>query len=198
MKLILVRHGQTEENKNHIWQGQSEGVLSKEGREQAKKLAKKLENMSIDVIYCSDLKRARNTIKPFLKNKKITVEYAKALRERSLGILERTTTEQIAEYVAKNKIDFENCNFETGETFYEMRKRLAKFYKGVAKKHENDVTLLVTHGGAVSQIILHLFNYSKDKFSEFIPDNASVTEIEIKKRNPRLLVFNDTSHLDLF
>lgn len=198
MKLILVRHGLTEENKKKIWQGQSEGVLSKEGREQAKKLMKKLENMNIDVIYCSDLKRAKNTIRPFLKNRKITIKYTKSLRERSLGILERTTTEQIAEYVAKNKIDFENCNFETGETFYEMRQRLAKFYKGVAKKHENDVILLVTHGGAVSQIILHLFDYSKDKFPEFVPDNASITEIEIRKGKPKLLVFNSTKHLNFF
>ncbi|MDP2908602.1 MAG: histidine phosphatase family protein, partial [Nanoarchaeota archaeon] len=132
MKLILVRHGQTKENKNKIWQGQSEGTLSEEGEEQARKLAKKLEKESIDVIYCSDLQRTKNTIKPFLEKNNRPIKYVEALRERRLGVLEGSTTEQVGKYLAENKIGFETCNFETGETFYEMRERLAKFYESIA------------------------------------------------------------------
>ncbi len=195
MKLILVRHGQTKENKNKIWQGQSEGTLSEEGEEQARKLAKKLEKESIDVIYCSDLQRTKNTIKPFLEKNNLPIKYVEALRERKLGVLEGSTTEQVGKYLAENKIDFKTCNFETGETFYEMRERLAKFYESIAEKHKNDTVLLVTHGGFVSQLILHLFGYPPDRFSGFIPDNAGVTEIEIKKGKPKLASFNNTNHL---
>lgn len=195
MKLILVRHGQTEENKKKIWQGQSEGTLSEEGEEQAKKLARALEKEDISFVYCSDLKRAKNTLKPLLKNRKLPVEYVKELRERKLGVLEGANSEQVKEYVTKNKVDFETCNFETGETLYEAKDRIAKFYETLSGKHEEDTILLVTHGGIVAYTILHLFNHPPEKFKEFIPDNTGITRIEIKKGKPKLLTFNDTSHL---
>lgn len=195
MKLILVRHGETEENKKKIWQGQTEGTLSEEGEGQVKKLTKRLEKEKIDAIYCSDLQRTRNTIKPFLENKNIPVKYAKELRERKLGVLEGATTEKIGEYMETHEVDFENSNFETGETGTEMRNRLIKFYKEITKKHENDTVLFVTHGGAVAHLMIHLFNHPIDMFLEFIPDNAGITEIRIKEGKPKLLTFNDTEHL---
>lgn len=195
MKLILVRHGQTEENKKHIWQGHAEGTLSKEGRNQSKKLAKRLEKEDIAMIYCSDLQRTRDTIKPLLKRKNIPTKYIKELRERNLGVLEGMTTEKVEEYMSRNNNDFNNQNFETGETFYEMRNRIVKFYNTLSKKNERKSILIMTHGGAVSQIMLFLFKYSINKFLKFIPKNTGVTEIEIKKGKPKLLNFNDVSHL---
>lgn len=198
MKLILVRHGQTEENKNKIWQGQSEGTLSEEGKEQAKKLARALEKENISFVYCSDLKRTKNTLKPFLEKNNIPVKYVKELRERKLGVLDGANTKQVEEYIEKNKVDFKTCNFETGETFYDMRDRIVKFYESIAEKHEEDTLLIVAHGGTVAHTILHFFNHPPEKFKEFIPDNTGITRIEIKKGKPMLLVFNETKHLNLF
>jgi len=195
MKLILVRHGQTEENKNHIWQGHLEGTLSKEGREQARKLANRLEKENILRIYCSDLRRTRNTIKPFLENHNIEIEYVEGLRERNLGVLEGATTEQVEEYKAKHKIHFRISNLETGETNEDVKKRLVKLYQEVANKYEEGTILFVTHGGTIAQLLLYLLNHPLDKFMEFVPNNASVTEIEIKEGKPELKLFNDTSHL---
>lgn len=198
MKLIIVRHGETEENKNHIWQGQSEGMLNEKGEEQSRRLVKRLKKENIDMIYCSDLRRARNTIKPFLEEKNIPIQYAKELRERKLGVLEGLTTEEVEKYLEKNKTDSASSDFETGETYYDVLGRVTKFYKEVVEKHKNDTILFVTHGGPISQIILYLFDYPKSKFKEYVPNNASITEIEIKEEKPRLLIFNDIGHLDSF
>lgn len=195
MKLILTRHGQTEENKKHIWQGWFDSTLNQKGEEQAKKLANVLEKENINIIYCSDLQRAKNTIKPFLKDKNIPVHYVKELRERSLGILECTTTEQREEYIKKNKINIRASNLETGETFQEVRERVSKLYKEITDKYENDTILFVTHGGPTAHLMLYIFDHPPDKFSDFFPSNASITKIEIKEGKPELLVFNDTNHL---
>jgi len=56
-RLIFVRHGETEENKAKIVQGQKHGKLSEEGLEQAKKVAERLKDEKIDFIYSSDLDR---------------------------------------------------------------------------------------------------------------------------------------------
>lgn len=194
MKLILIRHGQTEENKKHIWQGWFDSMLNQEGEKQAKKLANVLEKENISTIYCSDLQRARDTIKPFLKDKNIPVHYVKELRERSLGILECTTTEQREEYLKKNKVNIRASNLETGETSKEVEERISKLYKEVIDKYEDVTILFVTHGGPIAHLILYIFDHPPDKFSDFFPSNASITKIEIKKGKPKILTFNDTSH----
>ena len=61
IELILSRHGETEENKLHIMQGQLPGHLSELGKQQAKALAETLDKEELDVIVCSDLARSYDT-----------------------------------------------------------------------------------------------------------------------------------------
>lgn len=56
MKLILTRYGRTIKNDKQILQGHMQSRLSAEGIEQARKLARRLKNEEIDIIYSSDLK----------------------------------------------------------------------------------------------------------------------------------------------
>ena len=63
MRLILTRHGQTEENVKRILQGHMPGKLTPLGIEQAKKLASRLKDENIDAIYSSDLARTTDTTK---------------------------------------------------------------------------------------------------------------------------------------
>jgi len=185
MRLILVRHGQTIENKNEIWQGHLEGTLSKEGEEQAKKLSSRLGQDKIDMIYCSDLQRTRHTIKPFLARYKGPINYVEALRERNLGELEGLTTEKVMAYLDKNNLTL-HSKLGTGESYADVRKRLANFYHQVLDKHEGETILFVTHGGSISQLITHLFKYPEDEFRKHVPQNAGVTEIHVKKGKPEL------------
>jgi broad specificity phosphatase PhoE len=62
MRLILVRHGETIENRTGISMGHSPGKLTPEGIEQARTLSKHLRDEKIDKALCSDLKRAPATI----------------------------------------------------------------------------------------------------------------------------------------
>ena len=63
MRLILVRHGETNENKNKVVQGFLNTTLSKIGIQQAKKVANRLKDEKIDFAYSSDLDRAKQTAK---------------------------------------------------------------------------------------------------------------------------------------
>ena len=62
MKLLIVRHGETEENNKKILQGILPGRLTKLGEEQAKELGRKLRKYKIDKIYCSPIDRCRQTL----------------------------------------------------------------------------------------------------------------------------------------
>ena len=84
MRLLIARHGETIQNAKKIIQGHTHGQLSILGKKQVKKLTKRLAKERIDIIYCSDLKRCKQTIKPLLKIKKVPIIYTKELREREI------------------------------------------------------------------------------------------------------------------
>ena len=60
--VYLVRHGQTEENLQRIFQGHLPGVLTKEGREQAVGLRSQLADLELDAVVSSDLQRVLDTV----------------------------------------------------------------------------------------------------------------------------------------
>ena len=65
MYLILLRHAETEENRNGIVQGQHPGRVSELGKSQIETVVNKLKNETIDAIYSSDLKRCTDTAEPY-------------------------------------------------------------------------------------------------------------------------------------
>ena len=89
MRLILVRHGETEENIKKLIQGQLQGILTDNGKKQAGELAERLKHEKIDAIYTSDSARAYDTAKEVHKHHtNIPLLLDKRLRERYWGALE--------------------------------------------------------------------------------------------------------------
>ncbi|MEM4230546.1 MAG: histidine phosphatase family protein [Candidatus Pacearchaeota archaeon] len=83
MRLILIRHAESEANAQEIHQGQKvDTSLSKKGIKQAKQVAQRLKDEKIDLIYSSDLKRAKETAVQINKFHKLKIIYDKRLRER--------------------------------------------------------------------------------------------------------------------
>ena len=88
MKIILVRHGETEENKQKISQGWMNSQLSEIGLNQARKVAEFLKDEEIDFCYSSDLDRASKTAEEILEfqNKaKLILDKRLRSEERRVG-----------------------------------------------------------------------------------------------------------------
>ena len=86
IELILSRHGETEENKRHIMQGQLPGHLSELGKQQAEALAEMLDKEELDVIVCSDLARSYDTAMAVARRKGLQPVATPLLREMDWGI----------------------------------------------------------------------------------------------------------------
>jgi probable phosphoglycerate mutase len=192
MKLILTRHGETEENKKGIMQGHLPGKLSIEGIAQAKKLARRLKNEHIDIIYSSDLARASDTTKEIIKyHKTIPVHYTKELRERNLG-----------EYQGKNKSEF-NFNSLTwpepkeGETTKQSHYRAKKFLKYLIEKYPNKTVLCIAHNGINKALINSIIkkDYTNiNKMKNY--GNTSITVYNITPKKRELEIDNCMKHLE--
>jgi broad specificity phosphatase PhoE len=197
MKLIIVRHGETEENINKTIQGQYHGKLSPLGREQAQKIANRLKDAKIDFIYCSDLGRATETLVPIIKNHPhATVIIEPMLRERNFGQFNGKTLE---EYVKKrNSVKDKNWRPLDGENFYDVKRRIRKFLKQLSKNHtEDDTILIITHGGWTGTFFSQIMNIPREKAFLIEFGNTSVSEIDFRKNGQHKLgVINCTKHLD--
>ena len=83
--LILVRHGETVDNVNHIMQGQTQGQLTAQGLLQAHRLAESLRSEPIDVFVSSDVKRSVDTCRVVAECHGKDVVTTPLLRERDWG-----------------------------------------------------------------------------------------------------------------
>ena len=88
LRLILVRHGETDWNVEHRFQGQSDQPLNAKGHEQAKAVATRLQDSVIDLVISSPLQRALETANAIAAHLNLTVQCDDRLKERHFGVLE--------------------------------------------------------------------------------------------------------------
>ncbi len=197
MKLIIIRHGETEENVAGIIQGHLPGKLSKNGITQAKKVALRFKDEKIDYIYSSDLARAADTAKEIAKyHSETPIEFVKNLREKDLGEFAGKRKEEI-KYTGDEKITF--VEPRNGETTKQLFERAKKVLDETIKRHSEDVVMFVCHGGIGKALIAAINGKEKFDFEEIERlHNTSVNIYEIdKEKNNELLCFNCINHLDL-
>lgn len=195
MRLIIARHGETFANEKNLACGWYNSRLNDIGKKQAEKLASRLMNEKIDFIFCSDLARCKQTIKPYLEKVKSKIKYTKLLREQSYGIFDGKPTKQMIEWFAKNP----GSDPKGWETKDKLKERITNFINNDLSKLKGKTVLVVTHGRAKKAILEVLF--SKDKeIQERIKENVSNTAVSIidisDKENPKLELLNCKKHLE--
>lgn len=183
MKLIITRHGETIDNAKRIYQGHTQGKLSELGIQQAKKLAERLKDEKIDVIYCSDLQRAKDTATKIAKyHQQIPIHYVKELRPRDFG-----------PYTGGkwDTIDWENPPPEI-ESRESVQKRIKPLLDKVYDQHKNDTVLFVGHAGSKKNLLRIIMGDKAPKTLE----NTSLTIVEFdENKNHKIHLLNCTEHL---
>lgn len=189
MRLIVVRHGRSTGNENKIHEGQLPGELSKEGKEQVKKLAERLKKEKFDIIYSSDLKRASDTAKEIAKyHPHVPIHFTKELREVDVG-----------DFTGKSygETDWNNLpkNLERPEM---VQERVRKFLNKILKEDKNKTVLLVSHDYTNKALATVLFKESYKEREKYKFDNTSISIFEIgDNKEVKINVFNSTEHLDV-
>ena len=151
MRLYFVRHSEVIEAYQGRYNGHIDIPLSSKGREDAKKLAKKLSHIKFDRAFCSDLLRARETIAAFELD--CEVVYTDRLREKSWGRHEGMSFEEIT----KEGIEYKG--FEQwiaaldGERLESYAARLQAYFKEVLLGQNGENVLVVTHAGVIKMLI---------------------------------------------
>ena len=185
MKLIIVRHGQTEENANGIIQGRSEGRLNEKGLEQARKIALDLKDEKIDVIFSSDLRRAKDTTEEIAKFHDVPVHYTELLRERSSGIFDGRPVAEMKKFREENNIPQEIFKPQSGESFLEVEKRLRTFMDNLYREYSNKTVLISTHGAVIRTLYSIYFHIPLAEAVRMKTTNTGVLVIEATKSSAK-------------
>lgn len=140
MHIYFAAHGTTTDNEEKIASGWKDAELSDLGKRQAREMEEQFKNVSIDLICCSDLKRAIQTVQLAFGNK-IPVIIDKRLRELNYG----DYNGRPSEVVEKIKIQHIKEPFTNGESYEQAIIRTQKFYRELKEKYEDKTVLIVGH-----------------------------------------------------
>lgn len=198
LHLMLVRHGESEWNVQRRYQGQTDVPLSPLGKQQAKKIAERLAGEKIDAVYASDLGRAWETASAIAETCDLKVTPEPRLRELKFGVLEGLTFDEARErypdMIAAWLDDF-NRPPDGAETIDLFNTRCVSLLDDLKRKHDEQVVLLVAHGGSLSEILRVVLGLSREKRWYLEMGNASLTEVLVAEKYVALKRLNDTCHL---
>lgn len=147
--LILARHGETDWNRDGIWQGHGDPPLNIVGRTQAAALADHLVDVDVDALYSSDLRRAFETAEIVAAAKGMSVIADRELREVDVGSWSGLTSAQI-------EVRFPGMTYHDGESREAFDTRVIGALHRIASAHSDERVLVVTHGGGVRALQRHV------------------------------------------
>ncbi|MFH1979035.1 MAG: histidine phosphatase family protein [Patescibacteria group bacterium] len=140
MKIYFAAHATTTDNEAGIASGWKDVELSELGTQQAKEMKEQLKDIKIDLICCSDLKRAVDTVKIAFDDT-IPVVVDERLRELNYGDLNGASKE----IVDSKKMECIKQPFPNGESYEQATERTHEFYKELKEKNPDKTILVVGH-----------------------------------------------------
>jgi probable phosphoglycerate mutase len=186
--LHLVRHGETDWNRDGRIQGFSDVPLSARGHEQARELARTLGERPVGAIYSSDLGRALETARPLADRLRLEVRVTPALRERSFGENEgRSSAEVAVELGTRTGSTWHGADdrHPGGESVREVYERVATFLDELLEEPPADEIAVVTSGGPIRLATAYLAREPVETVVWRAVDNCSVTTVEAEPVSSR-------------
>ena len=177
MELYVVRHGQTIVNAKGLINARNMIGINKTGKQEAKKAAEQMEKTKIDLIFCSPLRRTKQTCKIINKNK-TKVIYDKRILERNSRSMQFEKIEKLdlEEWYNIKKPEV----YKNSEGFKNILNRVKNFLEEVKTKYPDKAMLIVTHGDVCKAIYAYLNNITDAKeISLFKQGNCEIKKYDI-------------------
>lgn len=191
-----MRHGESEANAGHLFQGAGSSPLTPGGRAQAGKAGERLVGRRFAIVESSDLERAVGTahlagFEPLQRS---------AWREGDIGrwegITERLAQDSYAEEIARLHWDYDMRMGVTGESPRQVAERGCTALDDlVARLADGETALVVTHGGLIGAVLWKLLDLPTGRRRLAQISNTAFCELSFYDHGPALIRYNDAAHL---
>ncbi|SCK39529.1 probable phosphoglycerate mutase [Variovorax sp. HW608] len=155
-ELILIRHGETDWNRELRFQGHIDVPLNDTGHEQARRLGLRLAREAVQYLVSSDLMRAQQTATPAAAQLELAIATSVTLREQNFGVVEGMRAEEIQSLHPRAWEDWlqfrEDHAMPEGESARQFHARIMDALGSIATAHPGQTVLVVTHGGVLDMV----------------------------------------------
>ncbi len=195
-RIILVRHGETDWNKEkRIQGGLSNTPLNDLGRKQAEKLALRLRQDDIRAVYSSPLVRSLDTARAIARYHRLEVSIEPSLREIEAGELEGVTTSdmgrRLSELLTQHGVA---TRLPGGESLAEVQRRSWDAVRRLSRQHPDGVIVLVSHYFVILAVVCSLLGLPLPRIRRLRLSNGSISIISLDGQLPLLERFNDVEY----
>lgn len=200
MRLIIIRHGESEWNRIGRYQGQADAPLSALGIQQAEALAQRLQHEPIDVIHTSPLQRAAHTAQAVARfHPNIPFHTTAALMEINHGDWQGLMLDEVLSRYGRELIEWRNhptrAQMPNGESFSNILKRVLDFKEWLQQSYPNGRVLVSTHDVVVKILVADALGMNMDRINRIWVTNASISVIEYGDDLPYLVSLSEACHL---
>ncbi len=202
-ELILIRHGETDWNRELRFQGQVDVPLNATGHEQARRLGLRLAGESIHELVCSDLTRTQQTALPISQNhlqlQQGMTKLDAGLREQNFGVVDGMRVDDIkAQHpdAWAKWIKFEADHaFAGGESTQQFHARVIAALRALARQHALRTLVVVTHGGVLDMVYRTALALPLSGPRQSDIPNAAVNRVRVTGDAIEILDWADARHL---
>jgi probable phosphoglycerate mutase len=198
-ELVLIRHGETEMNRELRFQGHVDVGLNAIGLEQARRLAARMAGEKADALYASDLLRARQTAEPIASGLALDPVPECGLREQNFGKVDGMRVDDIQrdhpEAWAGWLRFHSDYAMPEGESTREFHARVMDALQRVVAWHPDQTVVVVTHGGVLDMIYRTALSLGLDGPRQSAIPNAGINRIRVRDGSIAILDWADTRHL---
>lgn len=198
-ELILLRHGETDWNRELRFQGHVDVGLNAIGLEQAQRLAGRLKGETAHRLYASDLLRAQQTAQPVALQLGLAGVSDPSLREQSFGRVDGMTVDDIkAQHPQawEGWLRFhEDYCMPEGESTRQFHARVMDAVNRLVAAHPGETLVLVTHGGVLDMIYRTAMSLGLNGPRQSDIPNAGLNRVRMHESGIDILAWADTEHL---
>lgn len=182
----MVRHGETDWNRERRFQGHADTELNEAGRAQAAALAHTLGGEGLTAVYTSPLRRASETAAIVAARLGLDVRPLEALREIHVGDWEGLTFGEVRDRYPESASADWRSGWPGGETYDELAARVLPALVGLADEHPNERILAVTHAGPVRAALAAAMGLSNEDARPIIGSLENCVAFRLAVREGKL------------
>lgn len=199
-RLIFVRHAEAEGNVIRRFHGWTDSALTERGHLQAQRVAERLKDIPIDVIYSSSLQRTKQTAGYISKVKNLPVNLSDELKEIHGGDWEGLTWQELEERWPEAYDMWDNRphlhKMPNGESMAELQQRALDVIMNIIKQNQGKNICIVTHGTLIRTVICHFRACTLEEMINVAwCDNTGITIADFENDAFSIETEGDSTHL---
>lgn len=199
-ELILIRHGETDWNRELRFQGHVDVALNAIGHAQAQRVATQLAGESVQHMVCSDLLRARQTAMPAAQTLGMQAINDLALREQHFGSVDGMRAQDIQTQYPQAWLGWTAFDadfaFEGGESTRIFHDRVMTALRHLAHNWHGQRLLVVTHGGVLDMVYRTALGLPLSGPRQSVIPNGAINRVRVVGERVEILRWAETGHLD--